>query len=195
VVAALKEHYPFRLVIKYPDGESHGSPLFGDFPLQATSDSGERMAIPDRPFTEVAGASIRLSVLGASGDTIYSREYPVDVEPLTDEQWEERIQQALARPQRRYGRRELEEASRRPAHWPSASQVVLGSDLSVWIALASLPWRSEREWVALDLNGEPLFKVVLPKSFSLTTARGDLLWGVWTDELDVPYVRRYRLGR
>ncbi len=195
VVARLKEHFPFRLVIEHGDGYSTGSPFFQDFPLHSWNASGERMAILDRPFGEGAQASLQLTVLGASGDTIYSREYRVDVEPLTNDQWDQKLRTAWdRRPDRPYSFQDMENASRRPDHWSSATQVVVGSDLSIWIALVDLPWREDREWVALDPEGEPLFKVVLPRDFALTTASGDLLWGVWADELDVQHVQRYQLG-
>ncbi len=196
VVARLREHFPFGLVIEFEGGYSSGSPFFQDFPLHSVSDVSERMAILDRPFGEGSQSPLHLTVLGASGDTIYSREYMVDVEPLTDDQWNEKLQAAWdRRPNRRYSFRDLENASRRPAHWSSATRLVMGADLSIWIALADLPWRDDRDWVAFSPEGEPLFKVGLPKDFGLLTASGDLLWGVWEDELDIQYVQRYRLGR
>ena len=201
VVARLQEAFPFRLVMEHPDGPpGYGSPLFSDFPLQSMSDSGERYAIVDRPFASGSQVPIRVTVLHASGDTAYSREYMVDVEALTDQQWEAKLQDVMESvnrpglPAPRFGIRELEEASRRPAHWPSASNVTLGSDSSVWIGLADLPWRADRDWAVLDSRGTPLFKVNLPRDFRPSVASADLLWGVWTDELDVPHVQRYRLG-
>jgi len=195
LVAVLRESFPFRLVIEHAEGTSSGSPLFSDFPLQSWT--SRRAAIVDRPFGEGPEASIRVTVLEASGDTTYSREYSVEVEPLTDAQWDARIREALAgvdRPDRPYGVPEVEAASRRPEHWPAATRVVQGLDLTTWVALADLPWRETRDWAVIDPEGVPRFRVTLPRDFNLFTAEGDLLLGVWQDELDVPYVQRYRLG-
>ena len=46
----------------------------------------------------------------------------------------------------------------------------------------------------IDPEGVPRFRVTLPRDFKLFTVDGDLLLGVWEDELDVPHVQRYRLG-
>jgi len=194
-VAVLQESFPFRVVIEHAEGTSSGSPLFSDFPLQSWT--SRRAAIVDRPFGEGPEASIRVTVLAASGDTTYSREYSVEVEPLTDAQWDARIREALAgvdRPDRPYGVPEVEAASRRPEHWPAATRVVQGLDLTTWVALADLPWRETRDWAVIDPEGVPRFRVTLPRDFNLFTVDGDLLLGVWQDELDVPYVQRYRLG-
>ena len=200
VVARLQESFPLSLIIELPDARSYGSPLFRDFPLTALSDSGERYAIVDRPFSSGAQVPIRVTVLEASGDTAYSREYMVDAEPLTDQQWDAMLHDAIARrnrpglPALRFGIRELEKASRRPAHWPSATAAALPSDSAVWIGLAELPWRTDRDWAVLDSRGNPLYKVRLPRDFNPSVVSADLLWGVWKDELDVPHIQRYRLG-
>lgn len=197
VVAVLRESYPSRFVLQHSQGTSYGSPLFSDFPLQSTGGSGERLAIVDRPFGTGPEALIRLTVLLASGDTAFSREYAVDVAPLTDRQWNERIREALAgvdRPTLPYGAAEVEEASRRPAHWPSATRVVMALDHRAWIALGESPSRDDRDWVVIDDAGAPLFRVRLPRAFRLYTASGDLLLGTWQDEFGVPYIHRYRIG-
>jgi hypothetical protein len=196
-VAVLQESFPFRVIVQHSQGTSRLEPVFRDFPLQSTSDSGTRMAIVDRPFETASEASLRLTVVGASGDTIYSHEYRVATVPLTDDEWDAGLRRALARgdrPNRPYGIRELKAWLPRPAHWPSATRVVLGLDHSVWIALAEIPSRAEKEWAVMDENGVPLFRVDLPREFRLFTVARDVLWGVWHDEFDVPHVRRYRLS-
>ena len=202
VVARLQESFPLSLIIQGPDGgpPSYGIALFSDFPLQSVGEFGERIAILDRPFASGPQVAIRLTVLEASGDTAYSRAYMVDAEPLTNEQWDAKLQDVIARrnrpgrPAASWGLRELEEASRRPGHWPSATSVLLASDSSVWIGLADLPWRADRDWAVLDRWGTPLYRVRLPRDFNPSMATADLLWGVRKDDLGVPHVQRYRLG-
>jgi hypothetical protein len=195
-VAVLRESFPFRVIVRHSQRTLRLQPVFRDFPLQSTSDSGMRLAIVDRPFGTASEAPLRLTMVGASGDTIYSREYRVGTVPLTDHEWDAGLRAALARsdrPGRPYGLRELKEWLPRPAHWPSATRVVLGLDHSVWIGLAEIPSRAEKEWAVMDENGVPLFRVELPRDFRLFAVSRDVLWGVWQDEFDVPHVRRYRL--
>jgi len=195
-VAVLRESFPFRVIVRHSGWTLRLRPVFWDFPLQSTSDSGMRMAIVDRPFGTASEASLRLTVVGASGDTAYSHEYRVETVPLTDDEWDAGLRASLARtdrPDRPYGLRELKTWLPRPAHWPSATRVVLGLDHSVWIALAEIPSRAEKEWAVMDEDGVPLFRVELPRDFRLFTVSGDVLWGVWQDEFDVPHVQRYRL--
>jgi hypothetical protein len=195
-VGVLRESYPFRLIIPYEGGTSYGSPLFSDFPLHHLDHHGSRLVIVDRPFGTPPRASVRVSVLRPTGDTIFSREYAVPVVPLTDREWNDRLTEALgsgARADRPFGRREVEAASVRPPHWPSATRVILGRNGWVWLGLTDHPSRQEVDWAVLDERGVPLFSVRMPQRFTPHVATEDRVWGVWTDEFDVPHVRRYRI--
>ncbi len=51
------------------------------------------------------------------------------------------------------------------------------------------------EWRVLSPEGEPVGAVDLPTRFGVIFVQGDRLWGSDSDELDVPYIVRYRLQR
>lgn len=51
------------------------------------------------------------------------------------------------------------------------------------------------EWEVLDSEGRYLGIVNLPERFAPTKVKGDLIYGLWTDELDVQYIMRIRLNR
>jgi len=51
------------------------------------------------------------------------------------------------------------------------------------------------EWEILDAEGRYLGVVALPDRFNPVAVRGDDLYGVWRDELDVQYVMRVRVHR
>ena len=50
-------------------------------------------------------------------------------------------------------------------------------------------------WELHDPRGAVRAVVTLPKGLDVKLINEDFLWGVETDELDVPYVVRYRLQR
>ena len=51
------------------------------------------------------------------------------------------------------------------------------------------------EWEVFDAEGRYLGVVTLPDRFTPVNVKGDLLYGVWRDELDVQYIMRLRLNR
>jgi hypothetical protein len=78
-----------------------------------------------------------------------------------------------------------------PRHFPPARQVVLGLDDSVWIEQG--PGLRGGTWLVLDSTGRPSHRVQTPPGFVLHEASAQLLWGVVTDELDVPYMVKLRI--
>jgi hypothetical protein len=50
-------------------------------------------------------------------------------------------------------------------------------------------------WEAIGRKGERLGRVRLRPAEAIAAADGDVLVTTWTDELDVPYLTRYRLSR
>ncbi len=53
----------------------------------------------------------------------------------------------------------------------------------------------EWEWTAFTHEGRKVGSVLLPAGFVVPAVRQDRLFGVFTDELDVPHIRMYRLVR
>jgi len=51
------------------------------------------------------------------------------------------------------------------------------------------------EWEVLDAEGRYMGVVTLPEGFMPVNVNGDLLYGIWRDELDVQYVMRLRVNR
>jgi len=51
------------------------------------------------------------------------------------------------------------------------------------------------EWEVLDSEGRYLGVVTLPERFQPVNVKGDLLYGIWRDELDVQYIMRLRVDR
>ena len=51
------------------------------------------------------------------------------------------------------------------------------------------------EWEVFDAEGRYLGVVTLPERFTPVNVKGDMLYGVWRDELDVQYIMRLRLNQ
>jgi hypothetical protein len=80
-----------------------------------------------------------------------------------------------------------------PAQQP-VSAAVLSSDGTLWLR------REERglptvEWLVLDPTGHILARVQTPAGLQLLAVEKGAAWGVVKDELDIPYVIRYRVKR
>ncbi|MET0400680.1 MAG: 6-bladed beta-propeller [Longimicrobiaceae bacterium] len=87
-------------------------------------------------------------------------------------------------------RRLLSEAA--PERWPPMRDFIVDDRARVWIALAS-PSRSPVEWAVFQDSGRYIGSVMLPPDVQIHRVRGDLAYGVATDELDVPKVVVYRV--
>lgn len=78
-----------------------------------------------------------------------------------------------------------------PAHHPAVSSMTVGRDGTIWLAGPN-DGASARDWMIIDPNGEPVGTVTLPSRFRAQHAHGLVVWGMDRDELDVPYLVRFR---
>ena len=94
--------------------------------------------------------------------------------------------------------------------FPSYQQFVVSSDGTLWVQQVQIPsaltdeeatavdpiggWGS-RTWDVFDADGRHLGEIEFPHRFELMMLRGDYAYGVWRDELDVPFVMRLRIVR
>ena len=75
--------------------------------------------------------------------------------------------------------------------FPPIKTLLAGVDGTIWVERVIGP--SSAEWVVLDNDGRPQFRVVLAEGITLGAASDDALWTTRTDAFDVPYVVRYDL--
>lgn len=81
-----------------------------------------------------------------------------------------------------------------PAFQPPLEYVWVGQDQSVWLKLTRPGDAPTATWVALNGDGQPRARVELPAKASIRWSRGDTFWAVEPDELDTPFLVRYRIG-
>lgn len=87
--------------------------------------------------------------------------------------------------------------------FPVFRRVRVGPEQSVWVQQVRAPTETLEtddpealalpEWDVFDSEGRFLGVVALPEGFDARVFRGDRIYGVWRDELDVGYVLRLRI--
>jgi len=83
-----------------------------------------------------------------------------------------------------------------PVHGETRSVAVhLGADGSIWIARGDAG-DDIRRWIVLRPDGTPLGELTLPRPGPVIRwSSHDTVWGVETDDFDVPWLVRYSLGQ
>jgi len=167
---------------------------FGDIPFWAVSAAALALVIVDRLLP--AGAPrFRVTKLGLSGDTLWSREYPFERMSLETAVVDTYVVRRAADFVRvGYATQRPAEAAIRAGlfiseHLPAASDAYVARDGTVWIEL-----RDEdpvtATWLSLSSDGSVSGLADLPERFTLLYAKETELWGKDFDALDVPYNSR-----
>jgi hypothetical protein len=166
--------------------------VFSDVTAWTATPDGRALILVDRRPAEGPGpATWRLTRVGIEGDTAFSVDVPyepVAVDPA-------RVDSIVARFSG--GRRSASEIRAvlfLPDFLPPVSDVVAAEDGTIWVAREDRP-EHPVTWEVFDAAGRLLARAETPPGFAAHHATGDALWGVETDELDVPYLVRYRVTR
>jgi hypothetical protein len=70
----------------------------------------------------------------------------------------------------------------------------LAQDEAVWLRL-SAPDGAPARWIVLDPDGRPRGEMELPGNSRPLWSKGDVLWSIVPDELDIQGLVRYAVGR
>jgi hypothetical protein len=177
---------------------------FGDQTLASLTRDGRGLLVLERrAAAEATPAEFRLTRLSITGDTVFARGYAYEPLPIPRERVDSAVDAIAANLQGFVGERRgttvaqwrgwVGEAIYAPAHQTPVSQLLPGSDGTIWVGMTPRSADSP-EWLVLNAEGAPLAWVTLPNPTRVLLATRDALWGVEQDELDVSYVVRYRLG-
>ena len=104
-----------------------------------------------------------------------------------------------ARMREAMGERPLDPRTRRlnldflPERLPAFAAVTLSGGGDIWVALTEFDASDGYDWLVFSSAGELRGLVQTPPTMRLMVVRPSYIIGVVTDELDVPYVRRYPL--
>jgi len=135
--------------------------------------------------------TFRVAHIAATGDTLFERAYPYTPIPTP------------AGTVERYIEREVPEQLRArfadrvcaPQTLPAVSTLTTTQDGTIWLAREAEAQDSVAWWALDPDSGDHLGTVHLPPGHEIVAGQGDVLVARRTDELDVPYLVRYRVGR
>jgi hypothetical protein len=147
-------------------------------------------------------ATMRVTVLARTGDTLLSRKYPIDGSPVTRAEADRWVGMVIrdVRAGRGNSPRFADDVERSmraavPAVQQPVTMVRLGLDGTIW--LASREQGDSQSWLVLDEHGDAIGRVQLPDAghFVLGAATRTQLWGIVSDRDGVPSIVRYRIER
>ncbi len=164
------------------------------------SSDGSSLVVVDRPAAGRPDATyFRVVRHGAAGQVVFDRRFSYRPRPfpaaVRDSLREKMVgillESGFARAR---GRAEalVDDSVRIPPVPAPVSHVAAGRDGTTWLRREHAGGGTVK-WLVLDAAGSPLAEVDAPAGLTILEARGDLVWGVEHDELDVPYVVRYRV--
>jgi hypothetical protein len=116
--------------------------------------------------------------------------------PLTDAEARQILDEDLAgakTPTERRMEQQVFDLSPRPEVRPSYDRLVVDDRARLWVREWPGAHRDHRRWWVFGRDGALLGSVTMPGRFRLMAVQGDQAWGVFRDELDVPYVVCYAL--
>ena len=186
-----------------PDGIAwNGDQPLSDAELVRHSPSSSDIVRVRRTPAGTAGLeAFRVSRVTFAGDTLFSREYPYAARPVERALVDSLVQAfmdfvaegAEESPEVwtpvRAG--ELARASLYvPPTQPPVTELHIGHDGSIWLR-REMTVGAASDWLVLSPEGEVVGTVALPANLKILAAEQGRLWGVETDELDVPYIVRY----
>lgn len=173
-----------------------GAPLSD--PIHTRGPDGGTFLIERPVASDADAAEFTVHRIDAAGDTTYSRAYR-----YRPRAWDEAaIDSLVARNVRAVQgpgvdpdavSAEARKAIVLPAFQPGLSTVRAGSDGSLWIRVEDAA--SDRvQWIVIDADGIARGTLALPRRATIHQVSGDVLWLVEPDDMDVPWLVRYRIG-
>ncbi len=189
--------------INFESGGTLGPEPFSDAPIWRAAADGESVWIIDRSVaTDADEGYFRLMRLGLSGDTLASLRYRYTPSPmpsvLVDSVIDLHVRRISNGPARGAPPRVVEgwvrDAFFLPEFRVPVTEAVAGKDGLLWVR------REEHTgltviWNVFSEDGMLLAMVRTPADLEVMATSDEYVWGVRQDELDVPYIYRYRIIR
>jgi len=160
--------------------------------------AGDDTVFVTRPAAETAeSGTITVTRVRVNGDTVLSRVLRYRPRPVEaayrDSVVERRIQSYLSRTSDIAG---LERTVRAlmpfPDYYPPVASMLVGADGAIW--LRRQPAEEDGwHWIRLTADASPVGEVILPAGAVIEWSDGDVIHVLERDDVDVPWVVRYRL--
>lgn len=182
---------------------SYGRQPFCDTELVEVSPYVMRYAWVDRAARKgETSPSFGVTVMDFQGDTLFTRRFGFEATPISesvvdsvvdtraqmydDPRFSSMLTVAQAA---QWGRDNLYV----PEYFPAIVQILWGRDGTLWLKRGGSADGDTDVWLCLSASGELLGEVSLPKRLQVMAIDSQFAWGMEMDDLDVPYIVRYRI--
>jgi hypothetical protein len=158
------------------------------------SPDGASIVLVHAPPSAQAEARFTVTRMAASADTLYHRSYrytPRPIPPRLADSIYSLYSMGFESAPAALVREEIRKAVVLPPALPPVSDVVHASDGSTWLRREEGLGASAR-WLILAPDGGIRATAVTPVGLKVLLVEGEAVWGTIRDDLDVPYVVRYR---
>ena len=161
-------------------------------------DAQDEFYVVERPVA-ASGALGQFSVTRIAGmtDTVFTRQYSYRPLPFDQAATEAEIASAVATYQRMPGvdTSALDATFRRefvaPAFHPPVDQARVGADGVLWLRRED-DGRATRRWMLVGPDGDARGIIDLPRETTVHWSDGPVFWTAEQDELDIPWLVKYR---
>lgn len=153
--------------------------------------AGDRFYVGDNATYEIRAYS-------AAGDllqVIRKAAVPLRLDPADVQAYQDSALAAAADAVQRRQRQALfDNLPPPPATYPAyAPELQIDAELNLWVRESSRPGEPRSRWSVFSAGGELLGTVLMPPGIHVLEIGADYVLGLQRDELDVEYVKRYRL--
>jgi len=189
------------LEIPVGDGQLSAPQPFSDEPRGGASEDGSLLVLIERSAADRPGtAQFRITARRPGGATVFDRAIDYQPRPITDAEVDSVVRQishgvpgARMPPIPEGAVRRL---LFRPAFWPPVSNLLVGRDGTIWVALTSAEGPANvTDWLVLSPRGLPVGRVQTPAGFRLMEENRGVLYGVEGGWGEVPVLTRYRVPK
>ncbi|HET7273704.1 MAG TPA: 6-bladed beta-propeller [Longimicrobiaceae bacterium] len=180
--------------------------LYTRYPVESyslwdISPADTSVVIVHRPLpTDPEEGFFRLQKYGSANDTIFDRRFRYTPKPVPGGYFDvvEMHSEFLGMLPVGIDRPEMEQALRDSIPIPDfqapITELKVGRDGTIWLRRDGLGSETV-QWIVFDVDGDIIAELSAPAKLEILAAQRDMVWGVIEDELEVPYVVRYRVGR
>ncbi|MGD8698914.1 MAG: hypothetical protein PVJ43_06470, partial [Gemmatimonadales bacterium] len=152
--------------------------------------AGDRFYVGDNGTYEIRVYSVE----GRLIQVIRKTATPITIEPADIEAFEDSVLAAADASSRRQMRALFDNLPPPPRTYPAyASDIHVDGDLNVWVRECSRPRDPHSEWSVFSAGGAFRGTVVMPTGLRVLDIGYDYVLGLQRDDLDVEYVRKFRL--
>jgi hypothetical protein len=168
------------------DGTTVGMQPFEDGPLFTACSDGSGFIYVDRQVTAGGAGTFGVTRIEPGGARRYSVRIPYLPMPITSDRMQRAVSELMREgpPDNSGLEARIRAAIARPAHLPTVSQMMCGSDGTVWLRREDTgagPFR----WTILDQHGTPTAALAIPRSVTPLSVTRDHAWTVEGDETSV----------